>query len=105
LHFGMSPKIAQKTLDAVRQAFSRTIIICNGLTPESAEIALERGFADLVAFARSFLANPDLEKRIAENGPLAKPDLATAYTPGARGYTDYPTLAGSLEEVVLIGSN
>jgi N-ethylmaleimide reductase len=105
LHFGMSPKIAQKTLDAVRQAFSGTIIICNGLTPESAEIALEQGFADLVAFARSFLANPDLEKRIAENGPLAKPDFATAYTPGAHGYTDYPTLADSLEKLVLVGSN
>jgi N-ethylmaleimide reductase len=105
LHFGMSAKIAQKTLDAIRLAFSGTIIICNGLTPESAEIALEQGFADLVAFARSFLANPDLEKRIAENGPLAKPDPATAYTPGPHGYTDYPTLGASLEKVVVVESN
>src|SRR5450432_2948667 len=43
LHSGMSPKIAQKTLDAIRQAFSGTIIICNGLTPKSAEIALDQG--------------------------------------------------------------
>ncbi len=105
IHIGMSPKIQQKTLDAVRSAFGGTIIICNGLTPESAETALEQGFADLVAFARSFLANPDLDRRIEKNAALNIPDLFTAYTPGAKGYTDYPTLAGSKEKALLVGSN
>jgi N-ethylmaleimide reductase len=104
LHVGMSPKIPQKTLDAIRSAFSGTIIICNGLTPESAETALEQGYADLVAFARSFLANPDLDRRIEKNATLNTANLATAYTPGAKGYTDYPTLAGSKEKALLVGS-
>jgi N-ethylmaleimide reductase len=105
IHVGMSPKIPQKTLDAIRSAFSGTIIICNGLTPESAEKALEQGFGDLVAFARSFLANPDLDKRIERNAALNMPNLSTAYTPGAKGYTDYPTLAGSKEKAAPVGSN
>jgi hypothetical protein len=52
------------------------------------ETALDTGFADLVAFARSYLANPD---------------LSTAYTPGAKGYTDYPTLTGAVEYALLEG--
>jgi N-ethylmaleimide reductase len=101
IHIGMSPKIPQKTLDAIRSTFSGTILICNGLTPESAEAALEKGFADIVAFARSYLANPDLDRRIEKNATLNIPDLSTAYTPGAKGYTDYQTLAGSKEKVLL----
>lgn len=92
LHIGVSAAIPQKTFDAIRQNFKRTIILCNGLTPETAEAALQAGFADLVAFGRSFLANPDLEKRIATGAPLNQPDYNTLYTPGSVGYTDYPAL-------------
>jgi N-ethylmaleimide reductase len=92
-------------LDAIRSSFGGTILICNGLTPESAEAALEKGFADIVAFARSYLANPDLDRRIEKNAALNIPDLSTAYTPGAKGYTDYPTLAGSKEKAVLVELN
>jgi N-ethylmaleimide reductase len=45
---------------------------------------------DLVAFGKSFLANPDLDKRIAEKKALNPFDPATFYTPGAKGYVDYP---------------
>ncbi len=59
-----------------------TIILCNGLTPETALKALNAGFADLVAFGRSFLANPDLDNRIATGASLNQPDFNTLYTPG-----------------------
>jgi len=92
LHIGVSAAIPQKTFDALRENFNGTIILCNGLTPETAEAALHAGFADLVAFGRAFLANPDLDKRIATGAPLNQPDFTTLYTPGSTGYTDYPAL-------------
>ena len=92
LHIGVSAPIPQKTFDDIRAAFKNTIILCNGLTPDTATEALNNGFADLVAFGRAFLANPDLDKRIADNAPLNAPDYSKAYTPGAEGYTDYPTI-------------
>ena len=92
LHIGVNAVVPQKTFDAIRNGFKGTIILCNGLTPESAETALNAGFADLVAFGRAFLANPDLDKRIAAGASLNQPDFNTLYTPGAVGYTDYPLL-------------
>jgi N-ethylmaleimide reductase len=92
LHIAVSPKIPQKTLHLIRQAFRGAIIQCNGLTPETAEAALHGNFADLVAFGKLFLANPDLDKRIATGGPLNQPDMTTLYSPDAKGYTDYPVL-------------
>lgn len=92
LHLGISAIIPQQTLDAIRSGFTGTIILCNGLTPETAEAALNEGFADLVAFGRAFLANPDLDRRIAENAELNQPDYNTLYTPGPEGYTDYASL-------------
>jgi N-ethylmaleimide reductase len=53
---------------------------------------LQDGRADLVAFGRSFVANPDLDRRIAVGAPLNLPDLATLYTAGSKGYTDYPVM-------------
>ncbi|MBS1660889.1 MAG: alkene reductase [Bacteroidetes bacterium] len=92
LHIGVSATIPQKTFDAIKEGFKNTIILCNGLTPATAEEALSAGFADLVAFGRSFLANPDLDKRIETGSDLNQPDYTTLYTPGPKGYTDYPTL-------------
>ena len=46
--------------------------------------------ADLVAFGRPFLANPDLVQKLATGAALTAPDFGTFYTPGERGYTDYP---------------
>jgi len=51
---------------------------------------LKKGIADLIAFGRSYLANPDLAKRIADKAPMNLPDMATFYTPGSKGYIDYP---------------
>ena len=48
--------------------------------------------ADIVAFGRPFIANPDLVTRLEKNAPLNEPDRATFYGGGAAGYSDYPTL-------------
>lgn len=58
----------------------------------SAVSAVETGAADLVAFGRLFIANPDLVERLARNAPLNEPQPATFYGGGAEGYTDYPSL-------------
>jgi len=92
IHVGLGAETSQETLGTIRDSFKGTIIQCNGLTPSSAEAALNNGFADLVAFGRSFLANPDLDKRIASGADLNEPDYTTLYTPDSKGYTDYPVL-------------
>jgi N-ethylmaleimide reductase len=53
---------------------------------------LAEGAADLIAFGKPFLANPDLVERLKRGAPLNAPDKATFYGGGAKGYTDYPTL-------------
>ena len=54
---------------------------------------LDSGIADAIAFGRTFIANPDLPRRIAENIPLAKDVMATWYSQGPEGYVDYPAAA------------
>lgn len=68
-------------------------LVNNGYTGETAEHAVESGYADLVSFGRPFIANPDLVRRLKEHAPLNAPDTATFYGGGAKGYTDYPVLA------------
>jgi N-ethylmaleimide reductase len=91
IHISANPGIPQKTFDAIRSNFFNTIIFCNGLTAETAEVALQNGFADLVAFGRSFLATPDFVSRIETGEALNTLDFTTLYTPGEKGYTDYPS--------------
>jgi N-ethylmaleimide reductase len=89
------------SVDAV--AFSRrhwkgSLIAAGGYTPDSAEAALMSGKADLVAFGRPFIANPDLVERIRSGRAWAEPQRATFYTEGEAGYTDYP-VADPLVEI------
>ena len=56
------------------------------------QAALTEGRADLTAMGRAFIANPDLVERLRHDEALNAPDAATFYTPGAKGYTDYPAL-------------
>ncbi len=77
----------------LREGFSGTFIVSGGFDRDSAETALKEKRGDLVAFARAFLANPDLVERMRRGAPLNAPDPATFYTPGAKGYTDYPLLS------------
>jgi len=68
-------------------------MVNNGYDLPLAQQALEGG-ADLVAFGRPYIANPDLVARLQAGGPFNTPDKTTFYGGGAQGYTDYPTLAG-----------
>lgn len=77
----------------LREAFDGVFILSGGFDRAGAEAALAEGRGDLVAFGRPFLANPDLVARLRRSAALNAPDMATFYTPGPRGYTDYPTLA------------
>jgi N-ethylmaleimide reductase len=79
---------------ALRHAFNGPFIIAGGFDAITAQAALDAGEADMVAFARAFLANPDLVARMQKGAALNAPDMATFYTPGAKGYTDYAVLGG-----------
>ena len=74
----------------LRKIFTGKIIAAGGFEPDTAEAAVREGDADLVAFGRHFVANPDLPKRIRLGLPLNAYDRDTFYTFEARGYTDYP---------------
>jgi N-ethylmaleimide reductase len=67
-------------------------MVNNGYDKALAEQAVKDG-ADLIAFGRPYIANPDLVRRLREDAPLNTPDKATFYGGGAKGYTDYPALA------------
>jgi N-ethylmaleimide reductase len=95
VHIAVNAAIPEKTFQAIRDNFSGIIILANGLNPETGEEALHAGFADLVAFGRSFLSNPDFVERIITNAALNTVDFSTLYTPGAKGYTDYPAINSS----------
>ncbi len=79
----------------LRERFRGAIIANNGLDAERAAKLLADGAADLVAFGRLFLANPDLPARLRAGSPLNPPDPATFYGGDEHGYTDYPVLAAS----------
>jgi N-ethylmaleimide reductase len=77
----------------LRPKFSHTLITAGGFTRDSAEAILTAGHADLVAFGRHFISNPDLPERFRRNLPLAPYDRSTFYGGNQRGYTDYPLFA------------
>jgi N-ethylmaleimide reductase len=74
----------------LRKIFTGKIVAAGGFEPDTAEAAVRDGDADLVAFGRHFVANPDLPKRIRLGLPLNAYNRDTFYTFDARGYTDYP---------------
>jgi N-ethylmaleimide reductase len=76
----------------VRPRYDGTLVVAGEYDRESGEAALQNDEADLVAYARRFLANPDLPERFAQNAPLNDWDRDTFYGGDAEGYTDYPTL-------------
>jgi N-ethylmaleimide reductase len=89
-----APEVPAAFKAQLKAAFGGAFIASGGFDGQRAEAALSEGKADLIAFGRPFLANPDLMARLKANVPLNAPDMATFYTPGEKGYTDYPTLAG-----------
>ena len=78
-----------------REKYTGVLMGNMGYKSDEAEAAIAEGKLDAVAFGTAFLANPDLPERIRANTPLNAPDSSTFYTPGAKGYTDYPALAAA----------
>ncbi|KAK1304234.1 12-oxophytodienoate reductase 1 [Acorus calamus] len=77
----------------MRRAFKGTFMVAGGYVREDGNRIVEENFADLVAYGRLFLANPDLPRRFELNAPLNKYDSSTFYTSDpVVGYTDYPFL-------------
>ncbi|PCD02323.1 alkene reductase [Sphingomonas spermidinifaciens] len=78
---------------AFRQRWTGPLILNQDYDKASAEAAVAEGRADGIAFGRPFISNPDLVERLRTGAPLAKDDMATWYSRGPEGYTDYPALA------------
>lgn len=88
-----APPVPAELKFRLRVAFQGVFILAGGFDQASAESALKAGHANLIAFARPFIANPDLVERLQTKAALNPLDMATFYTPGSKGYTDYPVLS------------
>src|SRR5581483_5399764 len=77
---------------SLRKRFSGAYVANNGYDFALATKVLAEGAADLIAFGKPFISNPDLVERLKRGAPLNDWDKATFYGGGAKGYTDYPTL-------------
>jgi 2,4-dienoyl-CoA reductase-like NADH-dependent reductase (Old Yellow Enzyme family) len=84
----MPPLAAQ-----LRPVFKGLLIANSDYDVARAQVALDEGICDAIAFGRPFIANPDLPTRISHHLPLARDDAATWFTQGPEGYLDYPTAA------------
>lgn len=81
------------SFEELRVRYSGAWMVNNGYDRALATSVVAEGKADLVAFGRPFISNPDLVERLRRGAPLNELDRATLYGGGAAGYTDYPTLA------------
>lgn len=81
------------SIEALRARFDGVYMANNGYDRQMAIDAVESGKADLVAFGRPYIANPDLAERLEQDAPLNALDPVTLYGGGRKGYTDYPALA------------
>ncbi|SIO23478.1 alkene reductase [Algoriphagus halophilus] len=84
----LEPNIAKR----YRPMYKGTLVINNAFDQEKGNNIIEEGLADAVAFGKLFISNPDLPVRFETNAPLEEWDQSTFYTPGEKGYTDYPLL-------------
>jgi N-ethylmaleimide reductase len=82
--------LQEDTYKRYRPMFNGTLIANVGFDRKSANELIASGDADLVSFARHYIANPDLPERFSLNAPLTEGDLATYYQGAAAGYTSYP---------------
>lgn len=90
----------------MRKAFKGTFIVAEGYDMEEGNEAISSGYADLVAYGRWFLANPDLPRRFELNAPLNAYDRITFYLPDpVIGYTDYPFLDSSHQMLIHVSMN
>jgi N-ethylmaleimide reductase len=93
-HSPMGAPPVPDTIKAMfRNVFKGALILSGGYDAARAESDLAAGKCDLIAVGRPILANPDLVTRWKSGAALNAPDFNTFYTPGPKGYTDYPALA------------
>ncbi|MFK3799985.1 alkene reductase [Pseudomonas sp. NPDC088444] len=85
-----APVFTESFRKSLRERFSRPIIVAGHYDRERAEWVIAQGYADLVAFGRAFVGNPDLPTRLQHNLPLAALDPSTLFGGAAEGYVDYP---------------
>lgn len=89
-----APELPATFRNAVREVFSGRIMYAGRYTAERAAAAIDAGWADLIAFGRPFIANPDLPQRIANGWPLNPVDASSMYGGTEKGYVDYPFYEG-----------
>lgn len=94
LHIGTTDK-SRNWHSILRPVYKGIYFAGVGFTKESGEKLLAEGGADAIIYGRPFIANPDLPERFRLGTPLNSQDQATFYTPGEKGYTDYPSLAAA----------
>lgn len=78
------------TFELLRPLYPGTFAVCGGFTKESGNAALSSGLADFIVYGKPYIANPDLPKRFATSAALATADPSVFYSPGPKGYTDWP---------------
>jgi len=83
-------------LKSIRTLFNGVLIANGGYTLQMAMEKLEKGEADLISFGTPFISNPDLPYRLKHQLPLTGPNAELFYTPGEKGYTDYPVAENQL---------
>ena len=93
LHVMQAPSSEIDSFGLAREAYGRPLILNDGFEAATAAEAIEAGRGEAVSFARHFIANPDLVRRLQAGLPLAGFDRRSLYTAGAAGYTDYPEAA------------
>jgi len=86
---GTTPEEREAMVDLRKEWTGKCMVNIAGMTRAEAIEYVESGRVDLIAFARNFLANPDLPERLKKDLPLNRPDYSTMYTPEETGYTDY----------------
>jgi N-ethylmaleimide reductase len=86
-----APIVPEEIKKIIGNNFNNTIIYCGGFDLERAEKEIQNGMADLIAFGRPFINNPDLVTRFKNNWPLSQSlNMDQFYTADEKGYTDYP---------------
>ena len=85
-----APEVPPSIKQKIRAAFKGLVILSGGYDKARAEKDLQEKKGELVAFGRPFIGNPKLVTKLRENKALRDPDMNTFYTPGEKGYTDYP---------------
>ncbi len=85
-----APEVKASVKQSIREGFGGTYILSGGYDGAKAEADLVANKGELVAFGRPFIANPRLPSLLASGAELRAPDFSTFYTPGEKGYCDYP---------------